>query len=86
MFFGLFRDNFGRVAKPGRITGKQVVRVTDNMEKAEIMQLLMYTLGMYNVGTVLTVWWYFSFFCIIFLHFLSMYHTCTYDDSVENST
>ena len=47
-FFGLFRDNFGRVAKPGRITGKQVVRVTDNMEKADIMQLLMYTLGMYN--------------------------------------
>ena len=47
-FSCLCRDNFGRVAKPGRITGKQVVRVTDNMEKADIMQLLMYTLGMYN--------------------------------------
>lgn len=42
------REPFGRVAKPGRITGKQVVRVTDNMAKADIMQLLMYTLGAYN--------------------------------------
>ena len=36
------------MAKPGRMMGKQVVKVTDNMEKADIMQLLVYTLGMYN--------------------------------------
>ncbi|XP_052086453.1 astacin-like metalloendopeptidase [Mytilus californianus] len=42
------QDSFGRVAKPGRIGGRQVVKVTDSMAKADIMQLLMYTMGSYN--------------------------------------
>ena len=33
---------------PGVTNGKQVIRISDSLEKADMMQLLMYTLGMYN--------------------------------------
>jgi hypothetical protein len=33
---------------PGVTNGKQVIRISDRLEKADMMQLLMYTLGMYN--------------------------------------
>lgn len=33
---------------PGVTNGKQVIRISDNLEKADMMQLLVYTIGMYN--------------------------------------
>lgn len=48
LHFVLFFYSLTEIPVPGVTNGKQFVKIADNLEKADMMQLLAYTLGMYN--------------------------------------
>lgn len=43
-----FFHSLTEIPVPGVNNGKQFVKIADNLEKADMMQLLVYSLGMYN--------------------------------------
>ena len=44
----IFFHSLTEIPVPGVNNGKQFVKIADNLEKADMMQLLVYSLGMYN--------------------------------------
>lgn len=46
--FYFFFHSLTEIPVPGVNSGKQFVKIADNLEKADMMQLLVYSLGMYN--------------------------------------